>query len=85
MRVGLKYAGIPVSRENVNIWAPDSGEKHDYQSTDKPNNVTVIHDFHSVEKAKAFAASPDLKTTMGKLGVVGEPHIWYTTKAKSTK
>ena len=28
-----------------------------YQSTDDPNDVTVIHDFHSLEKAKAFAAS----------------------------
>ena len=56
-----------------------------YQSTDNPNDVTVIHDFHSVEKAKAFAASPDLKTTMGKLGVTGEPQIWYVTKGKSAK
>lgn len=56
-----------------------------YQSTNNPNDVTVIHDFHNVEKAKAFAASPDLKTTMGKLGVTGEPQIWYVIKGKSAK
>ena len=48
-----------------------------YQSTDSPNDVTVIHDFHSLEKAKAFAASPELKSAMEKAGVKGAPQIWY--------
>jgi ABC-type sugar transport system substrate-binding protein len=52
-----------------------------YQSTEDPNDVTVIHDFHSVEKAKAFAASPELKAAMEKSGVKGAPQIWYTTKS----
>lgn len=52
-----------------------------YQSTENPNDVTVIHDFHSIEKAKAFAASPELKAAMEKSGVKGAPQIWYTTKA----
>jgi hypothetical protein len=51
-----------------------------YQAVENPNDVTVIHDFHSLEKAKAFAASSDLKETMGKLGVKGPPQIWYTSK-----
>jgi hypothetical protein len=51
-----------------------------YQSTDDPNDVTVIHDFHSLEKAKAFAASADLKAAMEKSGVKGAPQVWYTTK-----
>ena len=51
-----------------------------YQSVDNPNDVTVIHDFHSLEKAKAFIASPDLKATMEKLGVKGAPQIWVVTK-----
>jgi len=51
-----------------------------YQSTDDPNDVTVIHDFHSLEKAKAFAGSPELKAAMEKSGVKGQPQIWYTTK-----
>ena len=52
-----------------------------YQSSENPNDVTVIHDFRSLEKAKAFAASSDLKETMGKLGVKGPPQIWFTTKS----
>jgi quinol monooxygenase YgiN len=52
-----------------------------YRSTDDPNDVTVVHDFHSVEEAKAFAASPELKAAMGKAGVKGAPQIWYAIKA----
>jgi quinol monooxygenase YgiN len=52
-----------------------------YQSTDDPNDVTVIHDFHSLDKARAFAASAELKAAMEKSGVKGAPQIWYTTKS----
>jgi quinol monooxygenase YgiN len=49
-----------------------------YRSIDNPNDVTVTHDFKSVEKAKAFAASPRLKQAMSDAGVKGEPQIWLT-------
>jgi ABC-type sugar transport system substrate-binding protein len=52
-----------------------------YRSADNANDVTVIHDFHSVEKAKAFAAAPELKAAMEKAGVKGAPQIWITTKS----
>jgi hypothetical protein len=51
-----------------------------YQSAENPNDVTVIHDFHSLDKAKAFVASSELKVAMEKSGVKGTPQIWYTTK-----
>jgi hypothetical protein len=41
----------------------------------------VIHEFRSLEKAKAFAALPELKAAMENGGVKGAPQIWYTTKA----
>lgn len=52
-----------------------------YRSIDNPNDVTVTHDFRSAEKAKAFAASAELKAAMEKAGVKGAPQIWLTTKA----
>ena len=52
-----------------------------YQSADDPNDVTVIHDFHSLEKAKAFAALPELKAAMEKSRVQGAPQIWYAIKS----
>ena len=52
-----------------------------YRSIDEPNDVTVTHDFRSADKAKAFAASPELKGAMEKAGVKGTPQIWITTRA----
>ena len=52
-----------------------------YQSTDNPNDVTVIHDFASLDQAKAFLAADDLKAAMQKSGVKGAPHITITTRA----
>jgi hypothetical protein len=52
-----------------------------YCAADKPNDVTVVHDFHSVDKARAFAAPPALKEAMEKAGVKGARQIWITTKS----
>jgi ABC-type sugar transport system substrate-binding protein len=52
-----------------------------YVSADDPNDVTVVHDFHGLAKAKAFVASPDLRAAMEKAGVKGAPTVWFTTKA----
>jgi hypothetical protein len=52
-----------------------------YRSADDGNDLTVIHDFHSLEQAKAFAANPELKAAMAKGGVKGAPTIWYTTRS----
>jgi quinol monooxygenase YgiN len=51
-----------------------------YQAEGNPNDVTVYHEFASVDAAKKFAASTELKSTMEKAGVVGAPDIWFTTK-----
>ncbi len=52
-----------------------------YQSADNPNDVTVIHDFHSLEAARSFAASAELKAAMEKAGVKGAPQVWFATKS----
>ena len=52
-----------------------------YQSVDNANDVTVTHDFKTADKAKAFASSPELKTTMEKAGVKGTPQIWFASSA----
>ena len=45
------------------------------------NDVIVYHDFASDAKAKAFLASPALKSAMQGAGVKGEPQSWITTPA----
>jgi hypothetical protein len=51
-----------------------------YQSVDDANDVTVYHEFDTIEAAKAFAAMPELKAAMDELGVTGAPQIWLTTR-----
>lgn len=50
-----------------------------YRSIDNPNDITVIHDFATLEAAKAMVASPELKAAMETSGVAGAPTIWFTT------
>lgn len=53
-----------------------------YRSVDNPNEVTIIHDFNDIGKAKAFAASPDLAAPMARMGAPGKPEVWITTSAE---
>jgi hypothetical protein len=53
---------------------------HVLRSVDDPNAVTVVLDFSDVGKAKAFAASADLKAAMTSAGVVGKPDIHILSK-----
>ena len=41
------------------------------------NNVMVMEEFGSIEKAKAFAASSELKTAMAKAGVASAPELHF--------
>lgn len=52
-----------------------------YQAAGDPNDITVTHDFASLDAAHAFAASPELKQAMGPAGVEGAPSIWFATRA----
>lgn len=69
------YDGFRVTQKKMGVVAQAV-----YQSTDNPNDVTVTHEFHSLDKAKAFAASPELRAAMEKAGIKGAPQIWFTTK-----
>jgi hypothetical protein len=52
-----------------------------YQAADDPNDVTVTHEFPTVEAALAFGASDALHAAMDKAGVVGAPTVWIANKA----
>lgn len=52
-----------------------------YQAADDPNDITVMHDFASVEAAQAFASSQALKAAMHDAGVTSTPTIWFATRA----
>ena len=52
-----------------------------YQEIGNPNDVTVRHDFASLEAAQAFGASPELRAAMHDAGVAGAPTIWFADRA----
>lgn len=52
-----------------------------YQADGDPNDVTVYHDFESMDAAKSFAASARLKEAMEAAGVVGAPDMWFTRRS----
>ena len=52
-----------------------------FQSVDDPNDVTVIHEFNTLDEARAFASNPELKAKMDALGVTGSPQIWFAERA----
>lgn len=52
-----------------------------WQAAGNPNDVTVTHDFASLDAAQAFAASPELHDAMANAGVVGAPTIWFATRS----
>jgi hypothetical protein len=52
-----------------------------YQAVGDANDVTVWHDFESMESAQAFMGSARLKEVMEGAGVAGEPTVWFTKSA----
>ncbi len=52
-----------------------------YKSADDPNDVTVWHDFETLESARGFVESARLREVMSSAGVTGEPAIWFTNPA----
>lgn len=52
-----------------------------YRSVDNDKNVTAYHDFDSIEAARAFADSAELKDAMQNAGVTSAPEIWFTEEA----
>jgi hypothetical protein len=52
-----------------------------YQAPDNPNDVTVTHEFATLEAAQAFGNLDKLKTAMRNGGVQGTPTVWFANKA----
>lgn len=52
-----------------------------YRAAADPNDVTITHEFAALEAAQQFAASDDLRNAMHDAGIVGEPTIWFASKA----
>jgi hypothetical protein len=52
-----------------------------YQAVDNPNDITVTHDFATLEAAQAFAGSSEMRVAMHDAGVQGAPTVWFTQRS----
>jgi hypothetical protein len=52
-----------------------------YQAVDNPNDITVRHEFATLEAAQAFGSSSELGSAMHDAGVQGIPTVWFTTRS----
>ena len=57
-------------------------EAYIMQTVDNPNEITAILGWSDVEKAKAFAQSPELKAAMEKAGVTSPPEVRFLSAAE---
>ena len=48
-----------------------------FQSADDPNEVVIRFSWDTLENARAFSSSDDLREVMAKAGVVGQPTIVF--------
>ncbi len=55
-----------------------------FHSSDDPNDVVIFFDTNDTAKAKNFVASPDLKSTMARAGVVDRPTFYFLESTDPT-
>ena len=49
-----------------------------HRGADDPNDITIVFEADSIDRANEFAESIDLKEKMMEAGVQGKPDIWFT-------
>jgi heme-degrading monooxygenase HmoA len=48
-----------------------------FRNIDDPNEITILQKWDTIEKARKFTESSDLKKAMQKAGVAGKPDIYF--------
>jgi heme-degrading monooxygenase HmoA len=55
-----------------------------FRNIDNPNEVIVLLEWDSVDKARKFVQSEDLRQTMQKAGVAERPDIYFLDQVQRT-
>jgi quinol monooxygenase YgiN len=58
---------------------------HLFQSVNDPRDVTLLLDWDSVEHARQFMGSDDLRSKMQQAGVVGAPDVQYLEDVRAVR
>lgn len=56
-----------------------------FQNPEDPTDVFMLFEWDSIENAKKFSMSDDLKKTMEQAGVIGIPHIHFLKEVQTNK
>lgn len=73
------YAKWKAVYDSVYDLRKSNGELSDdiYRDADDPNNLTVVFKWDSLDRAKKYSQSSELKEAMQKAGVTGPPRISF--------
>ncbi len=76
----IDYAAWKQAYDAFDAERRDLGVRGDavFQCADNPNDVTVWHDFETLEAAQTFAGSERLREVMKDAGIACEPQVWFT-------
>ena len=68
-------------------WRRKNGERscHIFRSAGSVNDLTLFFEWESLEKARAFIASDELKAKMASAGVKGSPRVDFLTEVHSIR
>jgi len=56
-----------------------------FQNSGNPTDVMILFDWDTIENAKKFGMSENLKKTMEQAGVIGEPHFHFLKEVQKSK
>jgi heme-degrading monooxygenase HmoA len=54
-----------------------------YRSAADPNELVVLFEWEDLDKAQQFAQSEDLRETMERAGVAGQPDLYFLEEIES--
>jgi hypothetical protein len=56
-----------------------------YRQADDPNTVITVFTVEDLNRAKEFAASENLRSTMVRAGVEGPPEVWFVESVEEKR
>jgi len=72
------------SHLNMRMGAGETGYRV-FHAVEDPRDVTLLTDWESIESARRFMTSADVRRAMQNAGVVGEPEMHYLQDALSVR
>jgi heme-degrading monooxygenase HmoA len=81
------YAAWKAAFDSALDWRTKHGERkcRIFRAVQNPNELTLMFEWESFEKAHAFVGSDELKTRMAKAGVRSTPRVEYLTEMFSVR